>query len=155
MPFPAVVLLASGGHTLLAAMGSDWDYRLLGTTRDDSVGECYDKVARTLGFGMPGGPAIDRAAREGVPEFRLPRPMKAEGFEFSFSGLKSAVARRMETHPDTGAADMSASFVEAVLDVLVTKVDRALAQEAPKALVIVGGVAASPVSTPPACPRGI
>ncbi|GAA3852893.1 tRNA (adenosine(37)-N6)-threonylcarbamoyltransferase complex transferase subunit TsaD [Celeribacter arenosi] len=144
MPLPAIVMLVSGGHTLIARMENEWDISLLGSTRDDSVGECYDKVARTLGLGMPGGPAIDRLAREGTPALRLPRPMKAEGFEFSFSGLKSAVARQMEKAPETPVADMAAAFVEATIDVLSTKADRALSEHPAKALTIVGGVAASP-----------
>ena len=141
--FPAVVMLVSGGHTLIAFLENEWSYRLLGTTRDDSVGECYDKVARTLGLGMPGGPAIDRAAARGTPVLRLPRPMKNDAYEFSFSGLKSSVARHVETHPDISVDDMSASFVAACMDVLAAKAERALKECAPKSLVIVGGVAAS------------
>ncbi|WP_439103144.1 tRNA (adenosine(37)-N6)-threonylcarbamoyltransferase complex transferase subunit TsaD [Celeribacter marinus] len=141
--FPAVVMLVSGGHTLIAFLENEWSYRLLGTTRDDSVGECYDKVARTLGLGMPGGPAIDRAAARGTPVLRLPRPMKNDAYEFSFSGLKSSVARHVETHPDVSVDDMSASFVAACMDVLAAKAERALKECAPKSLVIVGGVAAS------------
>ncbi|WP_417242922.1 tRNA (adenosine(37)-N6)-threonylcarbamoyltransferase complex transferase subunit TsaD [Celeribacter sp.] len=141
--FPAVIMLVSGGHTLIAYLENEWSYRLLGTTRDDSVGECYDKVARTLGLGMPGGPAIDRAAARGTPVLRLPRPMKNEAYAFSFSGLKSSVARHVETRPDVSVEDMSASFVAACMDVLATKAERALIECAPKSLVIVGGVAAS------------
>ena len=141
--FPAVIMLASGGHTLIAYLENEWSYRLLGTTRDDSVGECYDKVARTLGLGMPGGLAIDRAAERGTPVLRLPRPMKNEAYEFSFSGLKSSVARHVETHPEVSVDDMSASFVAACMDVLAAKAERALKECAPKSLVIVGGVAAS------------
>lgn len=115
-----------------------------GTTRDDSVGESYDKVARMLGLGMPGGPAIDRAAARGTPVLRLPRPMKDEGYEFSFSGLKSSVARHIETHPDVSVDDMSASFVAACMEVLTAKAARALEECKPKSLIIVGGVAASP-----------
>ena len=142
--FPAVVMLVSGGHTLLAEVTDPWTYRLLGTTRDDSVGECYDKVARTLGLGMPGGPAIDKAAKLGTPALRLPRPMKKEGYEFSFSGLKSAVARQVEKNPDVSVEDMSAAFVASCMDVLSAKADRALEECKPASLVIVGGVAASP-----------
>lgn len=142
--FPAVIMLVSGGHTLIAELKDAWSYRLLGTTRDDSVGESYDKVARMLGLPMPGGPAIDRAAGTGKPALRLPRPMKNDGYEFSFSGLKSSVARHIETHPDVSTEDMSASFVAACLDVLTAKADRALMECKPEALVIVGGVAASP-----------
>ncbi|AJE46201.1 tRNA (adenosine(37)-N6)-threonylcarbamoyltransferase complex transferase subunit TsaD [Celeribacter indicus] len=141
---PAVVMLVSGGHTLIAEVTDAWTCRLLGTTRDDSVGESYDKVARMLGFGMPGGPAIDRAAKAGTATLRLPRPMKNEGYEFSFSGLKSSVARHVETHPEISPEDMSASFVAACIEVLAAKAERALVECRPKSLVIVGGVAASP-----------
>lgn len=142
--FPAVVMLVSGGHTLIAELTDPWSYRLLGTTRDDSVGESYDKVARMLGLGMPGGPAIDKAAKCGTPVLRLPRPMKNEGYEFSFSGLKSSVARHIEQHPEVSLEDMSASFVASCMDVLAAKADRALSECKPRSLVIVGGVAASP-----------
>jgi N6-L-threonylcarbamoyladenine synthase len=142
--FPAVVMLVSGGHTLVAYLESEWSYRLLGTTRDDSVGESYDKVARMLGMPMPGGPAIDAAAKRGTPQLRLPRPMKNDGYEFSFSGLKSSVARHIEKHPDVSSDDMAASFVAACMDVLLAKAERALEECKPKSLIIVGGVAASP-----------
>ncbi|WP_417240498.1 tRNA (adenosine(37)-N6)-threonylcarbamoyltransferase complex transferase subunit TsaD [Celeribacter halophilus] len=141
--FPAVIMLVSGGHTLIAELKGPWSYRLLGSTRDDSVGESYDKVARMLGLGMPGGPAIDRAAQTGTPVLRLPRPMKNDAYEFSFSGLKSSVARHIEKHPDVSIEDMSASFVAACMDVLTAKADRALTECKPRSLVIVGGVAAS------------
>ena len=87
--FPALILLVSGGHTLLAFCKDQNSFELMGTTRDDSVGECYDKVARTLGLGMPGGPIIDKIAALGTPSIMFPRPMKKSGYEFSFSGLKS------------------------------------------------------------------
>ena len=97
LTYPALVMLVSGGHTLLAYLEDQHSYELLGTTRDDSVGECYDKVARTLGLGMPGGPAIDRRAACGTASIKFPRPMIQSGYEFSFSGLKSSVARHVET----------------------------------------------------------
>ena len=102
LPYPAVVLLASGGHTILSHMASAQDMQVLGQTRDDSIGECYDKVARMLGLGMPGGPAVDMAALSGVPRYPLPRPMRGAGYEFSFSGLKSSVARLLEKEPRGG-----------------------------------------------------
>jgi N6-L-threonylcarbamoyladenine synthase len=142
--FPALVLLVSGGHTLLAHMESPSAIRMLGTSRDDSVGEAYDKVGRMLGLGYPGGPAVDRLAKEGAPAFPLPRPMIHEGLEFSFSGLKSAVARLLEKAPDAPKADIAASFVEACMEILVTKCRRALAAAPAKSLVVVGGVSASP-----------
>ena len=144
--FPALVLLVSGGHTLLAHMADAATLRILGTTRDDSAGEAYDKVARLMGLGFPGGPAIDRLAKQGRDAIALPRPMLRDGLDFSFSGLKSAVARRLEPHsgaPPPAAADLAASFVAACLDVLIAKCRRALAQAPARALVVVGGVAAS------------
>lgn len=142
--YPALVLLVSGGHTLLAHMSSPADLALLGSTRDDSVGEAYDKVARMLDLGYPGGPPVDRLAKTGSAHLPFPRPMIDSGLDFSFSGLKSAVARYLEATPDVVAADVAASFVAAVLDVLVAKVRRALIEQPADALVIVGGVAASP-----------
>lgn len=142
--YPALLLLVSGGHTLLCNLESTTEITLLGTTRDDSVGETYDKVARMLDLGMPGGPALDRLARAGQAVHRFPRPMIREGYEFSFSGLKSSVARMLEKHPEVDRADVAASFVAACLDVLGTKVRRALSQYEAKSLVVVGGVAASP-----------
>ena len=143
LTYPALVMLVSGGHTLLAYLEDQHSYELLGTTRDDSVGECYDKVARTLGLGMPGGPAIDRRAACGTANIKFPRPMIQSGYEFSFSGLKSSVARHVETHPDFVIDDVAASFVDACLDVLGAKLRRAIAQKAPASLAVVGGVAAS------------
>jgi N6-L-threonylcarbamoyladenine synthase len=142
--YPAIILLVSGGHTLLARMTSPRDITMIGSTRDDSVGEAYDKVARMLGFGYPGGPLIDRMAVTGRPSIAFPRPMLEAGLEFSFSGLKSAVARHLAHNPDVPKEDVAASFVDACLDVLVSKCRRALLAHPPACLVIVGGVAASP-----------
>ncbi len=143
LEYPALVLLVSGGHTLLAYVRDEKSYELIGTTRDDSVGECYDKVARTLGLGMPGGPALDRMAMTGAPTIKFPRPMIKSGYEFSFSGLKSSVARYVETHKEPNINNVSASFVAACMDVLSNKVLRAVQDKKPKTLAVVGGVAAS------------
>jgi N6-L-threonylcarbamoyladenine synthase len=143
--FPAIVLLVSGGHTLLARLESTRDIRLIGSTLDDSVGEAYDKVARMMGLGYPGGPIIDRLAATGSPEtVRFPRPMIRQGLNFSFSGLKSHVERYLAAAADARLADVAASFVEACLDVLISKCRAALAMYPVRSLVIVGGVAASP-----------
>ena len=142
--FPATILLVSGGHTLIAHMEERRHVRILGATRDDSVGEAYDKVARLMGLGFPGGPPVDRLAREGRPTIDLPRPMIREGLEFSFSGLKSAVARKLEQSKDLDHADLAASFVEVTIDILLTKCRRALEAADSRSLVVVGGVAASP-----------
>jgi N6-L-threonylcarbamoyladenine synthase len=140
---PAIVLLVSGGHSILARYDAADRITLLGSTKDDSAGEAYDKVARTLGLGYPGGPAIDRMALEGRPRIRFPRPLLNEGLDFSFSGLKTAVARHVSLHPEENKADIAASFVAACIDVLTGKCRAALHAHRPECLVVVGGVAAS------------
>jgi N6-L-threonylcarbamoyladenine synthase len=144
MDYPAIVLLVSGGHTFLARMTDPGTITLIGSTVDDSVGEAYDKVARMLGLGYPGGPVVDKLAATGTPRFPFPRPMLTSGLDFSFSGLKSAVERFLAREPAAPPADVAASFVAACLDVLVAKCRRALAEHPSECLVIVGGVAASP-----------
>jgi len=140
---PLVVLLVSGGHTMLVAMDDHGSYRLLGTTVDDAVGEAFDKVARVMGLGYPGGPAIDRVAVGGDPTaIAFPRPMP-QGFDFSLSGLKTAVIRYVRDHPDTPVADIAASFQAAAVDMLVDKSRRAVAEVGAKTLCIGGGVAAN------------
>ena len=141
--YPALVLLVSGGHTLLSYMKSPSEISILGTTRDDSIGEAYDKVARMLDLGMPGGPAVDKFALRGTPVYRFPRPMIKEGYEFSFSGLKSSVARLIEREPSANKDDISASFVEACMEILEVKLLRALNEVEAKSIVVVGGVSAS------------
>jgi N6-L-threonylcarbamoyladenine synthase len=144
LQLPVVVLLVSGGHTMLVAMEGHGRYRLLGQTLDDAAGEAFDKVARYLGLGYPGGPAIDRLAMEGDPHaVRLPRALYDEGYDFSFSGLKTAVVNHVRKNPDTGAADMCASFQEAVVDVLVTKAARAAKEIGAAGMCLGGGVAAN------------
>jgi N6-L-threonylcarbamoyladenine synthase len=140
---PLVVLLVSGGHTMLVSMDGHGRYRLLGTTVDDAVGEAFDKVARVMGLGYPGGPAIDRVALTGDPTaIPFPRAMP-EGLDFSLSGLKTAVIRYVRENPDTPVADVAASFQAAVVDVLVDKTRRALAEVGAKTVCIGGGVAAN------------
>src|SRR5580658_1114743 len=127
--WPVAVLLVSGGHTLLVSMEGPGRYRLLGQTLDDAAGEAFDKVARFLGLGYPGGPAIERAATTGDPTaFAFPRAMLGEGLDLSFSGLKTAVVRTVEKHPEATNEDVAASFQQAVVDVLVHKVRLALRQ---------------------------
>jgi N6-L-threonylcarbamoyladenine synthase len=141
---PLVVLLVSGGHTLLVAMDGPGCYRRLGSTIDDAAGEAFDKVARFLGLGYPGGPAIDRLSVEGEPTaIAFPRAMRDDGLDFSFSGLKTAVVNHVRKHPDVATADVAASFQEAVVDVLVTKALRAAAGEHAPSLAVGGGVAAN------------
>lgn len=144
LEFPLVVLLVSGGHTMLVLMEGHGRYRLLGQTIDDAAGEAFDKVARYLGLGYPGGPIIDRLALDGDPEsIKFPRPMMHEGYDFSFSGLKTAVVNHVRKNPDVDAADVAASFQAAVVDVLVTKAQRAAQEHKATALCIGGGVAAN------------
>jgi N6-L-threonylcarbamoyladenine synthase len=142
--FPAIVLLVSGGHTLLARLESTSDIQLIGSTLDDSAGEAYDKVARMMDLGYPGGPIIDRLAATGTPTKRFPRPMLRQGLDFSFSGLKTAVKYYLADTPDARPQDVAASFVEACLDVLISKCRAALEKFPVSSLVVVGGVAASP-----------
>ena len=109
--WPLVVLLVSGGHTLLVEVSSPGRYRILGGTIDDAAGEAFDKVARFLGLGYPGGPAIDAIAGEGDPTaFAFPRALLAEGYDFSFSGLKTSVVNTVRKHPEAATADVAASF---------------------------------------------
>jgi N6-L-threonylcarbamoyladenine synthase len=144
MGWPLVVLLVSGGHTLLVEMRGPGSYRLLGQTLDDAAGEAYDKVARYLGLGYPGGPAIDKAAVEGDPTaFSFPRAMLGDGFDFSFSGLKTSVVRTVERHPEATTADVAASFQHAVVEVLVAKSRRAAEAVGARGLCLAGGVAAN------------
>src|SRR5690606_37731923 len=141
LQLPAVVLLVSGGHTMLVHWEEPGVYRLLGQTVDDAAGEAFDKVARYLGIGYPGGPAIDRLAMDGdASAIAFPRPMRDDGYAFSFSGLKTAVVNHVRKNPEVSTADVAASFQEAVIDVLVTKVRRAAAGVGAKAIVLGGGV---------------
>jgi N6-L-threonylcarbamoyladenine synthase len=144
LELPIVVLIVSGGHTMLVEMQDHGQYRLLGSTVDDAAGEAFDKVARYLGLGYPGGPAIDRLAMDGDPSaIRFPRAMLDDGYDFSFSGLKTAVVNHVRKHPDVSTADVCASFQDAVVDVLVTKARRAAAEVGAKGMCLGGGVAAN------------
>jgi N6-L-threonylcarbamoyladenine synthase len=144
LEFPLVVLLVSGGHTMLVEMRDHGDYHLLGQTIDDAAGEAFDKVARFLGLGYPGGPAIDRESVHGNPAaIPFPRAMMNEGLDFSFSGLKTSVMNHVRKNPDVSTEDVAASFQAAVVDVLVEKSRRAARAVGAKGLVLSGGVAAN------------
>jgi N6-L-threonylcarbamoyladenine synthase len=145
VPFPQTALLVSGGHCMLTRSRRVGHHELLGETVDDSIGEAYDKVARFLGLGYPGGPVLDRLAGGGHDVLSFPRPMLGDGYAFSFSGLKTAVVNYVRAQPDFVMEDVAASFVAACMDVLCTKIERALAEFGDPAVAIVGGVAASPV----------
>jgi N6-L-threonylcarbamoyladenine synthase len=141
---PLAVLIVSGGHTMVVIVEGDARYRLLGQTVDDAAGEAFDKVARYLGLGYPGGPVIDRLALGGDPgAVAFPRPMRGAGYDFSFSGLKTAVINHVRRHPDAEVHDLAASFQEAVVDVLVEKLVAAADAAGARTLVIGGGVAAN------------
>ncbi len=142
--FPAVYLLVSGGHCMIVYAAERGMYKLLGTTLDDSVGEAYDKVARELGFEYPGGPIIDKLSLQGKDRYALPRPMLDRGYDFSFSGLKSAVRREMDKG-DIVKEDMATSFVVASMDVLSTKLRKAVREYEPRSVIVVGGVSKSPI----------
>ena len=153
LPFPYVVLLMSGGHTQLLEVRGVGDYRRLGSTIDDAIGEAFDKVGKLLGLPYPGGPNVERAALEGDPaRFSLPRPMLGRPVpDFSLSGLKTAVrneAARLAPLTKTSVADLCASFQSAVVDVVIdrTRVALRASREGgarPEALVVAGGVAAN------------
>jgi N6-L-threonylcarbamoyladenine synthase len=141
---PLTVLIVSGGHTLLVVMEDHGKYRVMGQTVDDAAGEAFDKVARFLGLGYPGGPIIDRIAADGDPQaVAFPRPMLDEGYDFSFSGLKTAVINHVRKHPDVQPRDVAASFQEAVVDVLTAKLAAAADEAGASTLVLGGGVAAN------------
>jgi N6-L-threonylcarbamoyladenine synthase len=142
--WPLAVLLVSGGHTQLIEVTEPGRYRLLGGTIDDAAGEAFDKVARFLGLGYPGGPAIDKIADQGDPSaFAFPRSLPGDGYDFSFSGLKTSVVNTVRKHPDASTADVAASFRQAVVDVLVNRARRAAADVGATALCLAGGVAAN------------
>jgi N6-L-threonylcarbamoyladenine synthase len=145
---PFVALLVSGGHTQLVAVERIGQYRLLGETLDDAAGEAFDKTAKLLGLGYPGGPEVSRLAEFGLPgSFNLPRPMLHSGnFEFSFAGLKTAVltqVRKLGNVCEQDKADLARAFVDAIVDVLAAKSMNALKQTGLKRLVVAGGVGAN------------
>jgi N6-L-threonylcarbamoyladenine synthase len=144
LEFPLVVLLVSGGHTMIIHMKGHGDYTVLGRTIDDAAGEAYDKVARYLNLGYPGGPVIDRIASDGNPHaVEFPRAMMHDGLDVSFSGLKTSVINHVRRNPEMSNVDVAASFQAAVVDVLCTKTIRAAQQVGAKGIVLGGGVSAN------------
>lgn len=147
--FPFIALLVSGGHTQLMQVEGVGQYTLLGETLDDAAGEAFDKSAKLLGLGYPGGPAISRMAEKGDPSiYKLPRPMlHAKNLDFSFSGLKTAVLTLVKNHTaplsEQDKANIARAFVDAIVEVLVAKCVAALKQSGMKRLVIAGGVGAN------------
>jgi tRNA N6-adenosine threonylcarbamoyltransferase len=160
--FPMLALIVSGGHSQLVLFRNHGDYELLGQTQDDAVGEAFDKVAKVIGLPYPGGPSISKAALEGDPhKYQFPKAKLAGAYDFSFSGLKTAVLRTVQrevgvdfTFPshglaerltDTQRADFAASFQWIALETLVDKTERAFQIYNPASVVIAGGVAADPI----------
>jgi N6-L-threonylcarbamoyladenine synthase len=144
LEFPLVVLLVSGGHTMIIHMKGHGDYTVLGRTIDDAAGEAYDKVARYLNLGYPGGPVIDRIASEGNPHaVEFPRAMMHDGLDVSFSGLKTSVINHVRKNPEMSNVDIAASFQAAVVDVLCAKTIKAAQQVGAQGIVLGGGVSAN------------
>jgi len=144
LEFPLVVLLVSGGHTMIIEMRDHGDYTILGRTIDDAAGEAYDKVARYLNVGYPGGPVIDKMASEGdASTVNFPRAMMHDGLDVSFSGLKTSVINYVRKNPSVSNVDIAASFQDAVVDVLCSKTIKAAQQVGAKGIVLGGGVSAN------------
>jgi N6-L-threonylcarbamoyladenine synthase len=144
--FPFISLLVSGGHTMLILVEGHGKYKVLGQTRDDAAGEAFDKVARFLKLGYPGGPIIDKLAKEGNPKaIKFTRPMIGDGYDFSFSGIKTAVVNLFNKTKDQRlkTEDLVASFQQAIVDVLVEKAIRAAEEYGCKTIALAGGVAAN------------
>lgn len=148
LKFPLMALIVSGGHTELIYMKDHLSFEVIGETRDDAVGEAYDKVARVIGLPYPGGPHIDRLSKEGQDTFNFPRAyLEAGSYDFSFSGLKSAVINSHHNHKQKGLEvnpeDIASSFQHSVVDVLTNKTMQAVEEYKVKNLIIAGGVAAN------------
>ncbi|MCM3170458.1 tRNA (adenosine(37)-N6)-threonylcarbamoyltransferase complex transferase subunit TsaD [Peribacillus frigoritolerans] len=145
--YPALSLVVSGGHTELVLLEEPGSFKVIGETRDDAAGEAYDKVARTLGLPYPGGPHIDRLAQEGSPTLKLPRAWLDGSYDFSFSGLKSAVINTLHNAEQRGEKiepeDLAASFQASVIEVLVMKAVKAAKEFNVKQVLLAGGVAAN------------
>jgi len=141
--FPLACLIVSGGHSDLVLMRGHGDYVVLGRTRDDAAGEAFDKAARILKLGYPGGPAIEKAAKAGTASFQLPRAWLKGTSDFSFSGIKTALLRLVERGEISSQADAAASFQEAVIDVLVTKTVAIAKELRVKQILLAGGVASN------------
>lgn len=147
MKFPLIALVVSGGHTELIYMESHYSFKKLGGTLDDAVGECYDKVARVLGLPYPGGPKIDQMAHQGKPSYSLPIPLQDDSYNFSFSGLKSAVINLVHNEEQRGnkirPEDLASSFQNVVVESITTKTLKALKDYNVHHLIVAGGVAAN------------
>ena len=147
LEFPLIALVVSGGHTELVYMEENYSFEKLGSTLDDAVGEAYDKVARVIGVPYPGGPIVDKLAFEGKDTYDLPLPLNDDSYNFSFSGLKSAVINLVHNEKQRGneiiKENMAASFQNRVVQILVKKTMKALKDNNVKNLIVAGGVAAN------------
>ena len=147
LEFPLIALVVSGGHTDIIYMKEDYSFERLGGTLDDAVGEAYDKVARVLGLSYPGGPVVDKLASEGEDTYSLPLPLDDDSYNFSFSGVKSAVINLVHNEKQRGneinTANLACSFQNRVVEILTKKTMRALKEYGVKHLIIAGGVAAN------------
>ncbi|MBA8760396.1 tRNA (adenosine(37)-N6)-threonylcarbamoyltransferase complex transferase subunit TsaD [Staphylococcus coagulans] len=148
LKFPLIALIVSGGHTELVYMKDHLQFEIIGETRDDAVGEAYDKVARTIGLPYPGGPAVDRLATQGEDTYQFPRVwLEPESYDFSFSGLKSAVINKLHNLKQKGEQvipeNVATSFQNSVVEVLVGKAMRACEDYNVKQLIVAGGVASN------------
>ena len=147
MKYPLIALVVSGGHTELVYMEDEYQFEFLGGTLDDAVGETYDKVARVIGIGYPGGPLIDKLAKKGVHEYNLPLPLNDDSYNFSFSGLKSAVINLAHNSNQRGIElnkeNLATSFQDVVVEIIAKKTMKALKDKNVKNLIIAGGVAAN------------
>lgn len=143
--YPALALIASGGHTEIVYIKKPGQYKILGKTKDDAAGECFDKVAKLLDLPYPGGPQISKLAETGNPKaIELPKPMlNQNNFDFSFSGLKTACLYWLQKNPKFYLPDFCASFEQTIVDVLVEKTLRAALKHKPKSIILGGGVSAN------------
>lgn len=147
LSFPLLALVVSGGHSELIMMKDEWSFEVIGTTQDDAIGEAYDKVARVLGLPYPGGPALDKLAKEGKAHYKLPVPKSEKPYDFSFSGLKSAVIQLINRLEKNGEpvikADIAYSFQESALEQIIKITEKAVNDFHPEHVVLAGGVAAN------------
>lgn len=149
LKFPLLALVVSGGHTELIEMTDHYKFKKLGGTLDDAIGECYDKVARVMNLEYPGGPKLDKLSKEGKPTYKLPIPLHDDSYNFSFSGLKSAVINLAHNEKQRGEelrqADLAASFQKVAVESVVSKTKKAIEDKNIKYLIVAGGVAANQI----------
>ena len=147
LEFPLLAVVVSGGHTELVEMVDHYKFKKIGGTLDDAIGECYDKVARVIGLEYPGGPKLDKLAAEGEDTYKLPVPLQDDSYNFSFSGLKSAVINLAHNEEQRGQkireADLATSFQKVAVESITSKVKKAIEEKAIKNIVVAGGVAAN------------